>query len=153
MGDTYNSAAEAEIDRAQQRSLLTALNASDRALRRDECGAWCISGERGSIHTWGDGGTWALYVVCRSARHWTATKARLSFCAVTQDGDDEGVLKLHRLPTADQAAVIREVLGVRKRQTISASTLERLKAFAFAWNTHGEAISSTENGGNVLRDS
>jgi hypothetical protein len=92
-----------------------------------------------------------LFVACRSARHWTATKARLSFCAVTQDGDDEGVLKLHRLPTADQAAVIREVLGIRKRQTISASTLERLKAFAFARNTHSEANSGSGTGGNVPR--
>jgi hypothetical protein len=39
MGDTCNSAAEAETDRAQLRALLTALNAWDRALRRD--GAWC----------------------------------------------------------------------------------------------------------------
>src|SRR5262249_22438838 len=54
MGDTYNSAAEAETDRAQQKAVLAPLNAWDRALRRDECGAWCIRGERGSIHTWGD---------------------------------------------------------------------------------------------------
>jgi hypothetical protein len=46
MGDTYDSAAEAEADRAQQKDLLTALNAWDRALRRDECGAWCIHGNK-----------------------------------------------------------------------------------------------------------
>jgi len=28
------------------------------------------------FETPGDGKTWALYVACRSARHWTATKAR-----------------------------------------------------------------------------
>ena len=150
MGDTYNSAAEAEIDRAQQRSLLTALNGTDRALRRDECGAWCISGQHGTIHTWGDGISWAHFVACRSARHWTAIKARLAFCVVTQDGDDEGVLRLHRLPTPDEAAVIREVLGIRKRQTISALTFERLKAFAFARNTHGEAGSGSRTAGDII---
>jgi hypothetical protein len=90
MSDTYDSAAEADTDRALQRALLAALGAWDRALRRDECGAWRIAGKQGSIHTWGDGKTWVLYVACRSERHWTATKARLSFCTVTQDGDDEG---------------------------------------------------------------
>jgi hypothetical protein len=139
MGDTYDSAAEAEVDRAQQKALIAALNASDRALRRDECGAWCVSGDRGSIHTWGDGKTWAVYVACRSARHWTATKARLSFCAVTQDGDDEGVLRLHALPKPEQAEIIREALGIRKRREISDAERERLMRFAFEQNPRSGA--------------
>jgi hypothetical protein len=40
--DTNDGAAEAAADRAQQKELLTALDAWDRALRRDECGAWTI---------------------------------------------------------------------------------------------------------------
>ena len=40
-GDTYDSGEEGEADR---NSLLVPLNASDRALRRDECGAWPITG-------------------------------------------------------------------------------------------------------------
>jgi hypothetical protein len=150
MGDTYNSAAEAEADRAQQQALLEALGAWDRALRRDECGAWCISGHRGSIHTWGDGRTWVLFVACRSARHWMATKARLSFCTITNDGDDEGTLRLHEPPTAHQAAVIREALGIRKRQEISASTLERLRAFAFGRGMRSEATLDAGTGGDAL---
>jgi hypothetical protein len=62
MGDTYDSAADAEADRNQQKALLTALGAWGRALRRDECGAWRINGKHGSIHTWGDGQSWVLYV-------------------------------------------------------------------------------------------
>ena len=54
MSDTYDSAADAAADKAQQQSLLTALNGWDRALRRNECGAWRINGKYGSIHTWGD---------------------------------------------------------------------------------------------------
>jgi hypothetical protein len=38
MLDTYVSAAEAAADRGQQQALLAAISASDRALRRDECG-------------------------------------------------------------------------------------------------------------------
>ena len=127
MADTYDTAAEAEADRAQQKALLTALNGWDRALRRDECGAWCISGKAGSIHTWGDGKTWMLFVACHSARHWTATKQRLAFCAVTQDGEDEGCLRLHQLPTVAQAAIIRDALGIRKRAELGADELEQRK--------------------------
>ena len=130
MSDTYDSAADAAADKAQQLSLLTALNGWDRALRRDECGAWRINGKYGSIHTWGDRDrkSWVLYVACRSGQHWTWTKKRLGFCTVTQDGDDEGRLRLHQLPTAEQAEVIRDCLGIRKRTELDADELERRRA-------------------------
>jgi hypothetical protein len=41
--------AEAEADGAQQPRLIAALGAWDRALRRDELAAWCITGTRGCI--------------------------------------------------------------------------------------------------------
>jgi len=129
MGDlTYDDAADAEADKAQQRNLLEALGAWDRALRRDECGAWRINGKHGTIHTWGDGRTWVLFVGCRSGQHWTFTKRRLAFCSVTQDGWDEGCLRLHQLPDATQAEVIREVLGIRKRVELAPSELERRRS-------------------------
>jgi hypothetical protein len=147
MGDTYDSAAEAEADRAQQKDLLTALNAWDRALRRDECGAWCIHGDKwlraggvkminlsGSIHTWGDGKTWAVYVRCFSGKHWAYTKKRMSFCEVTQDGDDEGSFRLHQLPTSEQAEVVRDVVGIRQRREYSEETREILRARIASWN-------------------
>jgi hypothetical protein len=139
MGDTYDSGADAEADRAQQKRLLAALNASERALRRDECGAWAIGGKHGSISTWGDGDTWALFVACRSAQHWTWTKKKLSFCMVTQDGDDEGCLRLHRLPTPSQATLIRNVVGIQKRRQVSEAELDRLRAFAFERKPRSEA--------------
>ena len=90
----YTNAARPAADRIQQLALLARLGAWDRALRRDECGvAWVIIGKEGSIHTWGDGQTWVLYVTCRSVRHWTATKVRLSFCTVVLDGEEEGTLR------------------------------------------------------------
>jgi hypothetical protein len=133
---TYDSAVDGDADRAQQKTLVVALNAWDRALRRDDCSAWCIHGIkqykrevfRNSIHTYGDGRTWALYVHCRSSQHWTWTKKKLSFCTMTQDGDDEGVLRLHQLPTAEQSDVIRDILGIRKRMEFSPEDLERRRA-------------------------
>src|SRR5262245_597536 len=132
MRNTYDNPAEAEADRGQQRLLLAALNAWDRALGRDECSAWCISGKHGRIYTWGDGKTWVLWIGCRSLLHWTHTKRRLSFCSVTQDGDDEGSVRLHQLPTPDQADVIRDVLGIRKRTELAPEELERRRAHAMA---------------------
>jgi hypothetical protein len=137
MRDTYSNAGDA--DREQQKALLAALGAWDRALRRDECGAWTIIGTRGTIHSWGDGKSWVLFIGCRSALHWTNTKRRLSFCTVTQDCDDEGCLRLHQLPTPEQATVIRDILGIQKRREVSAAELERLKAFAFARKPRSEA--------------
>jgi len=80
------------------------------------------------VHTWGDGKCWVLFVACHSTRHWTATKQRLGFCTVTQDGDDEGCLRLRQLPTVAQASVIRDALGIRKRADLSAEELERRRA-------------------------
>jgi|GEM_PF-2077156 len=139
MIDTYNTAADAQADRRQQQALLAALAAADRALRRDECGAWHIGGSRGSIHTWGDGRSWVLFVSCRSALHWTHTKRKLAICTVTQDGDDEGCLRLHQLPTPEQAAVIREALGIPKRRTITDEIRQRLKAYGFKQMPRREA--------------
>jgi hypothetical protein len=130
--DSYRTAALERADRAKQEQLLVALGAWDRALRRDDCGAWVIEGWAGHIVSWGDGEPgWLIYVIASSVRHWTAIKKRLSFCTVTQDGDDEGCLRLDRLPTPAEAEVIREVLRIRTRRDVSEETLERLRQTAF----------------------
>jgi hypothetical protein len=123
--DTYDTTADAEKDKAQQQSLLDALDASPSALRRDECGAWAIRGSRGIIHTWGDGRTWVMYTACRSGQSWTWAKKRLAFADVTQDGDDEGAFRLVGLPTPEQAIEIRDILGVRKR--LAPEAIEQLR--------------------------
>jgi hypothetical protein len=102
--ETYRSSAEATADKAELKRLASALNAAKASLRLDECRVWHLKGRRGHIAAWGDGKSWLLFVQCRSARHRTATKSRLSFCRVTQDGDDEGALRLDRLPTKTEAA-------------------------------------------------
>jgi hypothetical protein len=149
--NTYETAAEAEADRAQQLRLLAALGGWDRALRRDELAAWCITGTRGRIYT--DGKGWVLYVSGRSVRHWSAVRTKLAaFATITQDGDDEGVARLHDLPAPEQATEIREALGIRKRVAVSTEQRSRLrelaKAFGFKPKHHGEAVSGARIGGN-----
>jgi len=119
-------------DRAQQQQLLAALNAWGGALRRDECGDWCIHGTAGRIYTWGDGRTWVLVIESDHGRTWEAAKRKLAFCTVTQDGDTDGCLRLHQLPTPRQAAAIREVLGIRKKRQPADTTISRLKAMSAA---------------------
>jgi hypothetical protein len=45
---------------------------------------------------------------------------------------------VHQLPTPEQAAVIRDVLGIRKHREISDATRRRLRAFAFERSTRSE---------------
>jgi hypothetical protein len=47
--------------------------------------------------------------------------------AVTQEGDDEGVLRLDRLPTPAEAEAIRDVIGIRRRRHLTAEALARLE--------------------------
>jgi len=62
-----------------------------------------------------------------SPRAWGEVKKKLAFMQVTQDGDTEGVFKLDRLPTEDEAALIRDMLGIRRRPNLSAETLDRMR--------------------------
>ena len=122
-GSTYRNREEERDDREQQARLLAALDAAPSQLRRDECGWWIIGGRHGAIHTWGDGKSWLAYLRCRSKQHWTFTKRRLAFMTVTQDGDDEGCLRLFHLPSPQEAVVIRDVMGLRKRVAYAPDTL------------------------------
>jgi hypothetical protein len=40
---------------------------------------------------------------------------------------DEGILRLDRLPTADEADTIRDLIGIRKRRPETLSKLERAR--------------------------
>ena len=95
-----------------------ALNAAHNAVRLDECRLWTVRGSRGYVSTWGDGQTWMLAVGSKTPRHWTFAKQRLTsfsgLTLLTQDGDDDGVLRLMRLPTPEEAAEIRRAAGIRQ---------------------------------------
>jgi hypothetical protein len=104
--------------------LVKHLSCQDRAYRRDECGDWMIEGKQGHIHAHPEG--FYLYCAPGSPKAWTYAKRALFFCEVTQDGDDEGFLKLVRLPTDAEAEIIRDKLGIRKKREVSEFEKERL---------------------------
>jgi hypothetical protein len=106
-------------------ALREALGGRDNALRRDECGDWAIFGKRGHIYAAPDG--FQIVVQCDSAREWSyARKALKSFAALTNDGDEEGVVFLDRLPTVEEASTIRQYVGVAKKRVLSDEARERL---------------------------
>jgi len=124
-------------DRDHLATLLTALDASPRALRREPLDArnkdrteatdYAIFGTSGHVYADGDG--FMLYVRTGDAHHdgsprrWGFIKKRLAFCHLTQDGDDEGCLRLDRLPTPIEAERVREAIGIRKRRHLSPEAL------------------------------
>ena len=118
MTSSYKSRAEATNDRACLGLMREALNSAHNAVRLDECRLWTVRGSRGYVSTWGDGQTWLLAVGSRTPRHWTFAKQRLAsfpgLAQITQDGDDEGVFRLMRLPTPEEAAEIRRAAGIRQ---------------------------------------
>ena len=131
-------AASTLTDLSHLHALLTATGASATTVERPVCEGWVgdyqISGKTGYVLANGAG--YLLYVTIDertaterepSSRPWKNAKARLAFCKVTQDGDWEGCLVLDRLPTAQEAVVIREVLGIRKRRRMTAEALSGLE--------------------------
>jgi hypothetical protein len=118
MTSSYKSRVEAAADRACLDRMREALNASHNAVRLDECRLWTVRGSRGYVSTWGDGQTWMLAVSSKTPRHWTFAKQRLAvfpgLAHVTQDGDEEGVFRLMRLPTPEEGAEIRRAAGIRQ---------------------------------------
>jgi hypothetical protein len=62
-------------------------------------------------------------VVTESGTAWTYAKRALKFAEVSQDGDEEGILFMSRLPTAEEARAIRRYLGIPKKAELSEDTL------------------------------
>ena len=103
-----------------------ALKCRDNALRRDECGDWRINGKQGHIYavpgTINQPGTpgFQIYVQRESIRGWSAAKTALkSFTDLTLDCEVDGMLFLDRLPTATEAEVIRQYVGISKKREVS----------------------------------
>jgi hypothetical protein len=121
-------------NRADLAGLLEAINGASNALRRDECGDPVITGSRGAIRSCN--GKFSVYVTCRSARHWHFVKKALSgFCAVTQDGDDDGIVQLKHVPTGDEVARLRDAIGLRQTRPNAA---DHLASFAFSAASEGD---------------
>ena len=113
-------------DRAQLEPFLAALDASPTALERPNCRGWIgdyqITGKHG--HVLADHAGYLLYVTSTLQR-WKKAK-RILPGTVTQDGDDEGIVRLDRLPTPAEAELIRDLIGIRKRRHMTADALSSL---------------------------
>jgi hypothetical protein len=118
--------------------LVSALGCRAAALRRDECGDWRIEGSSG--HVYAVPGAldqpnrpgFMLYIMTGSPKAWTFAKRALAFAKVINDGDEEGAFVMRRLPTADEAALIRRYCGIPKRREVSDVELDRLRSVGFA---------------------
>jgi len=103
--DRYSPAAQ----RAALLKLIPALGCRDAALRRDECGDPVVNGKKGhiiavcgTIDEPGNPG-FMIYVIGWSTNGWNRAKDALSsFAKLGNDGDDEGVFFLDRLPTKER---------------------------------------------------
>ena len=119
------------------RNLHQSLHTSSEVVR-DECGDWAIVGSRGKLYTDSQFGPyWYLY----TARSWPRVKRALTFMEVHQDGDTEGALKLDRLPTFEEARLIKKWTGLGTKKTLSterrAKLIEAGREFRFS---HGHSL-------------
>jgi hypothetical protein len=68
----------------------------------------------------------------RRHRWWTNAKAALKpFAEISNDGDDEGMHFIFKLPSVEEAATIRHFVGLAKRRVLSEAELERLRRTGF----------------------
>ena len=124
----------AKVQREALLKFAEALGSRDRALRRDDCGDWRISGKHGLVYAVPgmldrpETPGFQIVVVGQfsSGRWWGAAKRGLAFAKVTNDGDEEGALFMDRLPTPGEVEAIRHYLGVAKKRFMSEEELARL---------------------------
>jgi hypothetical protein len=132
-------------DRLHLEAFLTAIDASPGALERPNCRGWIgdyqITGKHG--HVLADQPGYLLYVT-GTVQRWKKAKrtlpgqgeATLSSGSVTQDGDDEGIIRLDRLPLPAEAEAIRDLIGIRKRRTLTEGGRLQLESARALLNRH-----------------
>jgi hypothetical protein len=74
---------------------------------------WVISGRNGYIYA--DETNWFVAVSANSKRHFSSFKRKLSFMALAKDDIDKGEFRLDRMPSPDEAILLRKVVGLKKR--------------------------------------
>ena len=86
-------------------------------------GDYQITGKHG--HVLADHPGYLLYVT-GTVQRWKKAK-RILPGTVTQDGDDEGILRLDRPPPSIEAEKIRDLIGIRKRRHMTAEAMSSLE--------------------------
>jgi hypothetical protein len=129
--------ASRKFDRLFILELARVLRISKRRIKKDKCGDWNVVARRGLIAT--DGVSFYAYLRLGSPRRWKAAKRALGFLSVTQDGDYEGIFLIRGMPTTEQAASIRKVLGLRKAPLL---TLQQRSFRRLNFASNSGAVSS-----------
>jgi hypothetical protein len=129
------------VQRPALLKLVEALGCRDACLRRDECSDWRINGKQGYIYAVLEGFQ-LIFFSRNGVTEWDGAgphiedyiraKRNLVFCRLTQDGTGEGIFLLDRLPTTEEAEVIRDILVIAKKREVSAAELERLRTMGAA---------------------
>ena len=106
--------------------------------RRDENGDWRINGRGG--HIYAVSGAFQVVVLCEkleaglagrwTSQGWTYAKRALDFARLVNDGDDEGVFILDRLPSPAEAAILRRYCMIPKRMELGEEELARRRELA-----------------------
>jgi hypothetical protein len=120
-------------------ALRDALGCRDNALRRDECSDWRINGKQGWIYAVPEGFQ-LVFFARNGVTEWEGegphiedylrAKRSLTFCRLAQDGTGEGIFMLDRLPTPEEAEVIRNTLAIAKKRDIGEPTEAQMAARA-----------------------
>ena len=115
-----------KLDREDLGVMLRVLHGAKKALKaRDEHDP-VIAGSRGAIRACN--GRFSIFVkCCESRKRWNNIKrATAGFAVCTMDGDDEGVLRLTRLPVGEEIALVRKIVGLRQTMPMASSAADRL---------------------------
>jgi hypothetical protein len=116
-------------DRTELETLLTAVNGAMNSVCRDDCGDWTIAGSRGTIRACN--GKFYVYIPSGSVRAWGfAKKALAGFTTPHQDGDEEGILVLTEMPDQEQAASLRDYIGLRQTRDVPPDQIQKAQAAA-----------------------
>ena len=118
-------------DKVSLIDFVDAIDTRHKLIKYDECYNWRIQGTSGHVYAIPEHGVFYICVETGSPRAWGAAKKFMAFCTISQDGDDEGVFRLNRLPTTLEGNMIRRVVGLPKRRRISPETKERLARYSF----------------------
>jgi hypothetical protein len=107
-----------------------------RRLGADEAGNPRIDGKYGQVYAQpstcapGRSPKFQIYFTTGHATGWRFAREALSaFAKVTNNGHDEGLLVMSRLPSPEEGEVIRDKLGIFKRVVYSPEVLEAKKAW------------------------
>lgn len=136
----------AQPNRLEDKRLLNTLSKylkiSPSRMRLDVYGDWNVVGKKGKIFT--DGQLWYLYVSPENSRVWNNIKKKLAFMDLSQDGEDEGILKLERMPSESEAKVVRKVLGMRISTILTEERRAKLLETSYSPDTEGVSGSNID---------